>query len=63
MKEINLFGVYVAPFSLYLLIALLIFIPVRWQLDRWKVERWFWHRNLFDFSVFLIILCLVGLVL
>lgn len=61
MKEINLFGAYTAPFFLYFCIALALFALLRPLFDRWEVERWFWHRHLFDFAVFIIILSLVGL--
>jgi hypothetical protein len=63
MKEINIFGIYIAPFALYFFIALVLYIILRRKcFDRWEVERWFWHRHLFDFAVFVIILALVGLV-
>jgi hypothetical protein len=40
---------------------LLIFIPVRMLFDRYAIQRWVWHRPLFDISVFIIILSLIGL--
>jgi len=61
LKEINVDGVFIAPFAGYLFVALLIFIPVRWLFDRYAIHRWVWHRPLFDSSVFIIILCLIGL--
>jgi hypothetical protein len=61
LKEINLEGVYVAPFVGFLFLALLIFIPVRMIFDRYQIQRWVWHRQLFDISVFIIILSLIGL--
>ena len=61
LKEINLEGVFVAPFTGYLVVALLIFIPVRILFDRYEIQRWVWHRQLFDISVFIIILSLIGL--
>jgi len=61
LKEINLEGVFVAPFTGYLFVALLIFIPVRILFDRYEIQRWVWHRQLFDISVFIIILSLIGL--
>jgi len=61
LKEINLDGVYVAPFVGFLFFALLIFIPVRILFDRYQIQRWVWHRQLFDISVFIIILSLIGL--
>jgi len=29
--------------------------------DRWALQRYIWHRPLFDLSVFVIILSLIGL--
>jgi hypothetical protein len=61
LKEIDIFGVYVAPFTGYLVLALLIFYPIRLLFDRYAIQRWVWHRSLFDISVFIIILSLIGL--
>jgi len=61
LKEINIFGVYFSPFVGELLIALLIFIPVRFAFDRYRIQRYVWHRPLFDISTFVIILSLIGL--
>jgi len=61
IKEINIDGVFVAPFAAYLLVALLLFIPVRMVFDRIAIQRWVWHRPLFDISIFVIILSLIGL--
>jgi hypothetical protein len=61
LKEINLEGIFVAPFVGFLFMALLIFIPVRMLFDRYEIQRWVWHRQLFDISVFMIILSLIGL--
>jgi protein AaeX len=61
IKEINIFGVYVSPFVGYLAAALIIFFPLRMLFDRWMVQRYVWHRPLFDVSVFVIILSLIGL--
>jgi hypothetical protein len=62
LKEINIFGIYIAPFAGYLFVALVIFLPLRKLFDRWALERYVWHRPLFDFSVFVIILSLIGLI-
>jgi protein AaeX len=61
LKEINLAGIYVSPFVGYLAAALLIFLPLRVLFDRWAIHRYVWHRPLFDLSVFVIILSLIGL--
>ncbi len=61
LKEVNLFGIFIAPFAAYLAVALVIFIPLRLLFDRYGVQRWVWHRPLFDVSIFVIILSLIGL--
>ena len=62
LKEINIFGVYVSPFVGYLALALIIFFPLRMLFDRWAIQRYVWHRPLFDLSIFVIILSLIGLI-
>jgi hypothetical protein len=61
LKEIDIFGVFVAPFAGYLALAILIYYPVYRLFDRYAIQRWVWHRPLFDISVFIIILSLIGL--
>ena len=61
MKEINLWGVYVAPFASWLVLAAVVYLPVRWWFDRIEVQQWFWHRRLFDTAIFVIILSVIGL--
>jgi len=61
LKEINLDGIFVAPFALDLFIALLIFLPLRVVFDRWGMQGRVWHRPLFDISIFVIIVSLLGL--
>ena len=61
IKEINICGIFIAPFAAYLVVALLIFIPVRLLFDRYAIQRRVWHRPLFDISIFVIILSLIGL--
>jgi hypothetical protein len=61
LKEVDIYGIFIAPFAAYLFVAFLIFIPVRILFDRYAIQRWVWHRPLFDISVFMIILSLIGL--
>jgi len=62
LKEVNLDGIFVAPFAADLFFALLIFFPLRMFFDRRAIQRWVWHRQLFDISVFVIIVSIIGLV-
>ncbi len=61
IQEVNLLGIYVAPFAAFLFWAFLVFIPLRIWLDRIEIQKWVWHRSLFEVAVFLIILSLIGL--
>jgi hypothetical protein len=61
LKEINIEGVFVSPFVGYLAAAMVIFFPLRILFDRWALQRYVWHRPLFDLSVFVIILSVIGL--
>lgn len=61
IKEVDVFGVYVAPFAAYLFWAFLLFIPLRWWLDRIEIQKYVWHRPLFDTATFIILLSVIGL--
>jgi hypothetical protein len=61
LKEVNIDGIFIAPFALDLAIALVIFMPLRLVFDRYAIQRWVWHRPLFDIAVFVIIVSLIGL--
>jgi hypothetical protein len=63
LKELNIGGLFFAPFAADLAIGLLIFFPVRMMFDRWAIQRWVWHRQLFDIAVFVIIVSVIGLVI
>jgi protein AaeX len=54
--EIDLFGVYVAPISLLLVVAWVIAIGLRWVVARYGVLNHVWHPALFVFAVYLIVL-------
>ena len=62
LKEIDIDGIFFAPFVGYLVLALFIFVPLRLLFDRWAIQRLVWHRQLFDFSVFVVILSVIGLI-
>jgi len=62
IKEVNLSGIYVAPFAAYLFWALLIYTPLRIWLDRIEIQKWVWHRQLFEAAILLIVLSLIGLI-
>ena len=61
LKEVDFFGVYLSPFVAELAAALVLFLPLRLLFDHWAIQRYVWHRALFDISVFMIILSVIGL--
>ena len=54
--EINLFGVYVAPISVMMVVAWLITIALRRVAARFGLLRYVWHPALFVFAVYIIVL-------
>jgi protein AaeX len=54
--EINLFGVYVAPISMMLVVPWLILIPLRRVASHFGLWRFVWHPALFEFAIYMIAL-------
>jgi len=54
--EINLFGVYIAPISLFMVAAWLITMALRRVANRSGLLRYVWHPALFVFAVYIIVL-------
>ena len=54
--EIDLFGVYVAPISVAMVVAWLVTIALRRVADRFSLRRRAWHPALFTFAVYIIVL-------
>ena len=63
IKEVALFDIYVAPLAADLVLAAILFLPIRYVFDRLQIQRHVWHRALFDLAVYVIILSLLGLVI
>jgi hypothetical protein len=59
--EINLFGVYVAPIAIILVVAWLVLLPVRRLVNHFGLLRHVWHPALFEFAVYLIIVSVMVL--
>jgi protein AaeX len=59
--DVDLFGVYVAPISLLLVVAWAITIGLRWVVARYGVLNHVWHPALFVFAVYLIVLSSITL--
>jgi protein AaeX len=54
--EINLFGVYVAPISVLMVVAWLVTIALRRIASRFGLLQHVWHPSLFVFAVYIIVL-------
>ncbi len=54
--EIDLFGVYVAPIALMLAAAWLMLLALMRLADRFGLLRHVWHRALFEFALYIILL-------
>jgi hypothetical protein len=54
--EFNLFGVYVAPVSMMLVVAWLMLVPLRRTASHFALLRFVWHPALFVFAVYTILL-------
>lgn len=58
-RELNLFGVYVAPFMGDLFIAAIVFFLLRWLCSRSGLLSHVWHVALFELCLFVFALTLV----
>ena len=61
--EINLFGVYVAPMSLMMVVAWVFTIGLRRLAARFGLMRYVWHPALFVFAAYMIVLCSIVLLI
>jgi len=57
--EVDIFGVYVAPFALMMLAAWIITVPLRRLGNRLGLPRIVWHPALFNTGVYVIVLSLI----
>jgi hypothetical protein len=62
-SEVNLFGVYVAPISVMMVVAWLATITLRRVLVRFDLMRYVWHPALFVFAVYMILLSSIVLLI
>ena len=63
LSEVNLFGVYVAPISVMMVVAWLATITLRRVLIRFDLMRYVWHPALFVFAVYMILLSSIVLLI
>jgi protein AaeX len=63
LSEVNLFGVYVAPISVIMVVAWLATIALRRVANRFDLLRYVWHPALFVFAVYMILLSSIVLLI
>lgn len=56
MHEIDFYGVFVPDILVWLVVAFLVSLPLRWLLAGLGLYRFVWHRALFDAALFIILL-------
>lgn len=59
IKDLNLIGVYVAPFVPMAIVSALITLVLLRIADRFSITRHVWHPSLFNSAVYVIVLSLV----
>lgn len=60
--EIELFGVYVAPMALLMVVAWVVTVTLRRVASRFGLFRYVWHPALFVFAVYMIVLSSMTLI-
>jgi protein AaeX len=53
-REIDVIGVYVAPSSLLLILALIPFVAVRWLASRIDLNRYVWNEPLVEVIIYIL---------
>jgi hypothetical protein len=61
IAELDFIGILIAPIVGYALVAIPIFLVLRWLLARLGLGRFIWHPALFEVSLYLIVLSLLVL--
>ncbi|HEY0800209.1 MAG TPA: DUF1656 domain-containing protein [Steroidobacteraceae bacterium] len=61
LSEVNLFGVYVAPMSVMMVVAWLATVTLRRVADLFGLLRYVWHPALFVFAFYIILLSSIAL--
>ena len=56
LRPLDFFGFFLPPLVLWILVALVPFLLLRWTLDRTGAYAYIWHRPLFDAALFVAIL-------
>ena len=63
LSEVNLFGVYLAPISVIMVVAWLATITLRRLAGRFDLLRYVWHPALFVLAIYVILLSSIVLLI
>ena len=55
-RETNVFGIYMSPLIVYALVALLLWIPLRWAVLRLRLDRWVENPAIAHLTMYLCVL-------
>ena len=55
-RETNIFGVYISPLLVYAMVALLLWLPIRFVLLHFRLLRWLTNPGLAHVSIYLCLL-------
>lgn len=58
-EELNVFGIYVAPIVLMILLAWIVALPIHVISDRYGLTKRVWHRGVFYLSVYISVLSII----
>ncbi len=56
LRPLDFFGFYLPPLVLWMLVAFVPFLALRWSLRRLGAYGFVWHRPLFDVSLYVVVL-------
>jgi len=56
LKELHILGIYLPPILLYLLLAALPWLLIRWLLTITRAYRLIWHPPLFNTALYILLL-------
>lgn len=62
LANVDVYGFYMSPFAVDVVVTLVIFYFLRKVLARLSINHYVWHPNLFEITLFSIILCLIVLI-
>lgn len=59
LSEFNIFGVFIAPIAVYAVVAVPIFMFIRFILWKIRFVNWVLHLSLFEVALYVCLVCLM----